>query len=118
MLPVRGSSEAVHALAREAAEARAHTQWRLMGARSEHEALGVFMHDVRRRWGSVFWRSWARVIRARLPAVGRPHGRRDPRILRHGPPPAFARGQGAAGGAEAWPQVDPAVREERASAGL
>ncbi len=38
--------EAVHALAREAVEARARTQWRLMGARSEHEALEVFMHDV------------------------------------------------------------------------
>jgi hypothetical protein len=27
------------------------------------------MHDVHRRWGSVFWRSWARVtgvIRGRL----------------------------------------------------
>ena len=45
----QGSSEAVHDLAREAPEARARTQWRLMGARSEHEALGVFMHDVRRR---------------------------------------------------------------------
>ena len=27
------------------------------------------MHDVRRRWGNVFWRSWARVIRARLPTI-------------------------------------------------
>ena len=79
----------------EAAEARARTQWQLIGARSEHEALGVFMHDVRRRWGNVFWRSWARVIRARLPAVGRP----DAETLWHSPPPAFARGQGAAAGA-------------------
>jgi hypothetical protein len=44
-----------------------------MGARSEHEALGIFVHDVHRRWGSVFWRSWARVIRGRLPAIGRPN---------------------------------------------
>ena len=37
-----------------------------MGARSEHEARGVCMHDVRRRWGwgSVSWRSWARLIRS------------------------------------------------------
>ena len=31
------------------------------------------MHDVHRRWGSVFWQSWARVIRGRLPAIGRPN---------------------------------------------
>jgi hypothetical protein len=54
-----------------------------MGARSEHEALGIFVHDVHRRWGSVFWRSWARVIRGRLPAIGRPNAE----ILHHGPPP-------------------------------
>ena len=40
---------------------------------SEHEALGVFMHDVHRRWGSVLWRSWACVIRApparRVPVI-------------------------------------------------
>ena len=67
-----------------------------MGARSEHEALGIFVHDVHRRWGSVFWRSWARVIRGRLPAIGRPNAG----ILDHGPPPAYARGQAAVGGAE------------------
>ena len=67
-----------------------------MGARSEHEALGIFVHDVHRRWGSVFWRSWARVIRGRLPAIGRP----DAEILHHGPPPAYARGRAAVGGAE------------------
>ena len=73
------------------------------------------MHDVRRRWGSVFWRSWARVIRARLPAVGQ----RDADVLRHGPPPAWVRGRWAAGGLEPWPQVDPGiVRGARAAAGL
>ena len=51
-----------------------------MGARSEHEALGIFVHDVHRRWGSVFWRSWAGVIRGRLPAIGRPNAG----ILHHG----------------------------------
>ena len=40
--------------------------------------------SVRRRWGSVMWRSWARVIRGRLPAIGR----QDGAILRHVPPPA------------------------------
>ena len=93
----QGCSEGLHALAREVAEERARTEWRRMGARSEHEALGIFVHDVHRRWGSVFWRSWARVyIRGRLPAIGRPNAE----ILHHGPPPAYARGQAAVGGAE------------------
>ena len=96
----QGCSEGLHALAREVAEERARTEWRRMGARSEHEALGIFVHDVHRRWGSVFWRSWARVIRGRLPAIGRPNAE----ILHHGPPPAYARGQAAVGGAEPWPQ--------------
>ena len=66
-------------------------------------------------WGSVFWRSWARVIRGRLPAIGRPNAG----ILDHGPPPAYARGQAAVGGAEPWPRVQPGVlRGLRAAAGL
>ena len=85
------------------AEEGAHTEWRQMGARSEHEALGIFVHDVHRHWGSVFWRSWARVIRGRLPAG--PSGGRTAEILNHGPPPAYARGQVAVGGAEPWPRV-------------
>ena len=90
-------------------------QWRLMWARSEDEALGIYMHDVRRRWGSAFWRSWARVIRTRLPVIGQPNAD----VLRHGPPPAYARGRVAAGGAEVWPQVHPGVvRGARAAAGL
>ena len=69
----------------------------------------------RRWWGSVFWRSWTRVIRGRLPAIGRPNAE----ILRHGPPPAYARGQAAVGGAEPWPRVHPGVlRGLRAAAGL
>ena len=72
-------------------------------------------HDVHRRWGSVFWRSWARVIRGRLPAIGMPNAD----ILNHGPPPAYARGQAAVGGAEPWPRVQPSVlRGLRAAAGL
>ena len=51
-----------------------------------HEALGIYTHDVHRRWGSVVWRSWARVIRGRLPVLGRPNAD----ILHHGPPPAYA----------------------------
>ena len=75
------------------------------------------MHSVRRRWGSVMWRSWARVIRARLPAIAA-NGRQDGAILRHGPPPAYARGREAVGGAEPWPQVHPGVvRGARAAAG-
>ena len=37
-------------------------------------------------YGSVFWRSWARVIRGRLPVIGRLNAD----ILHHGPPPAYA----------------------------
>ena len=111
----QGCSEGLHALTREVTEERARTEWRRMGARSEHEALGIFVHDVHRRWGSVFWRSWARVIRGRLPAIGRPNAE----ILHHGPPPAYARGQAAVGGAEPWPQVHPGIlRGVRAAAGL
>ena len=62
------------------------------------------MHDVHRRWGSVLWR-WARVVRGRLPVIGLPNAD----FLRHGPPPAYARGRGAVGGAEPWPQVHPGV---------
>ena len=73
----QGCSEGLHALAREVAEERARTEWRRMGARSEHAALGIFVHDVHRRWGSVFWRSWAR---GRLPAAAcPPSGGRTPR---------------------------------------
>ena len=70
---------------------------------------------VHRRCGSVFWRSWARVIRGRLPAIGRPNDE----ILHHGPPPAYARGQTAVGGAEPWPRMHPGVlRGLLAAAGL
>ena len=44
----QGCSEGLHTLAREVAEERARTEWRRMGARSEHEALGIFVHDVHR----------------------------------------------------------------------
>jgi hypothetical protein len=86
-----------------------------MGVRSVHEVLGIYTHDVHRRWGSVFWRSWARVIRGRLPVIGRP----NTDILHHGPPPAYAHDREAVGGAEAWLQVHPGVvRGARAAAGL
>jgi hypothetical protein len=61
-----------------------------------------------RRWGSTRttctaagvaspgWRSWARVIRGRLPVIGRPNAD----ILHHGPPPAYAHGREAVGGAD------------------
>ena len=99
----QGCSEALHGLAREAAKAKATAKWRQMGVRSVHEALGIYTHDVHRRWGSVFWRSWARVIRGRLPVIGRPNAD----ILHHGPPPAYVRarprgcwrGRGVAAGA-------------------
>ena len=76
----------------------ARSDWKKMGARSEDEALGIFMHSVRRRWGSVSDVAvvGARVIHGRLPATRRQNGA----ILRHGPPPSYARGQGAVGGVE------------------
>ena len=96
-------------------QATATAKRRQMGVRSVHEALGIYTHDVHCRWGSVFWRSWARVIRGRLPVIGRPNAD----ILHHGPPPAYAHGREAVGGAEAWPQVHPGVvRGARAAAGL
>ena len=49
----QGCSEALETLAHEAAEAMARSDRKKMGARSEDEALGIFMHSVRRRWGSV-----------------------------------------------------------------
>ena len=67
--------------------------------------------------GTSRTRLWARVIRGRLPAIRRPNAE----ILHHGPPPAYARGQAAVGGAEPWPQVHPArhrLRGVRAAAGL
>ena len=64
-----------------------------MGVRSVHEALGIYTHDVHRRWGSVFWRSWARVIRGRLPVIGRLNAD----ILHHGGQPAYAHGREAVG---------------------
>ena len=73
----QGASEAVHALAREAADACAEGRWRLMGdVRTQDQARGIFLHDIRQRWGATFWRSWARLMRARLPCVGQPDDRR------------------------------------------
>ena len=48
----QGCSEALETLAREAADRGdgAQRDWKKMGARSEDEALGIFMHSVRRRW--------------------------------------------------------------------
>ena len=46
-----------------------------------------------------------------------PRGNAD--ILNHGPPPAYARGQAAVGGAQPWPRMQPGVlRALRAAAGL
>ncbi len=49
----QGCSEALETLAHEAAEAMACSDWNKMGARSEDEALGIFMQSVRRRWGAA-----------------------------------------------------------------
>ena len=55
------------------------------------------------------------MIRGRLPYIGRSNAD----TLHHGPPPAYADGREAVGGAEAWPQVHPGVVcGARAAAGL
>jgi hypothetical protein len=46
----QGCSEAL-VVAREAAKATATAKRRQMGVRSVHEALGIYTHDVHRRWG-------------------------------------------------------------------
>ena len=119
----QGCSEGLHALPREVAEERARTEWRQMGARSAHEALGIFVHDVHRRWGSVFWRS---VVRARHPrSVGRLPAIRG-RAERRDPPPRPARRPRTRAGKRPWAGrsrgrgCTPAfcVRGVRAAAGL
>ena len=65
------TSAAVDALAAEAADAMAETHWRLMGARTQAEARGIFMQHVLRRLSATFWRSWHASLRARVPCVGR-----------------------------------------------
>ena len=53
----QGASDSVEALVGVAAQAQATAAWRLMGARDQPEAVGIFTHRVRRRWGAVFWRT-------------------------------------------------------------
>ena len=74
----QGCSEELHALAREVAEERARTEWRQMGARSEHEALGIFVHDVHHRWGSVRVLAVVGARHPRPPARHREAERRHP----------------------------------------
>ena len=64
------TSEAVDALAAEAAAAMAAAHWRLMGTRDQAEAQGIFTQHVLRRLSATFWRSWHASQRARLPCVG------------------------------------------------
>ena len=81
----QGCREALHGLAREAAKAKATAKWRQMGVRSVHEALGIYTHDVHRRWGSV---SWLAVVGARHP---RPPARHWAAERRHPSPRPAAR---------------------------
>jgi hypothetical protein len=106
-------------LAREAATATGR-RWRSggrWGCRACHEALGIYTHDVHRRWGSVFWRScWARVIRGRLPVIGRPNQRRHPSARPAARVRARPRGCWRGGGVP-WPQVHPRRRARQRGAG-
>ena len=97
-----------------AAKAKATAKWRQLGSswgcgactrRSWLDGWGsIYIHALvsrttctDRRWGSVFWRSCARVIRGRLPVIG--HPKAD--LLHHGPPPprTYAHGREAVDGA-------------------
>ena len=49
----------IHHLVRAAAETLAATRWRAMGARSESEARGYFMNDVRKELSIGFWTALA-----------------------------------------------------------
>ena len=75
---------------------QATATWRQMDGGAERARGAGDLHtrtnDVHRRWGSVFWRSWARVIRGRLPVIGQPNAV----ILHHGPPPAYVRARPSA----------------------
>ena len=69
----QGCSEELHALAREVAEERARTEWRQMGARSEHEPIAS---EALRTPASFLRRAWAArrggpVSGARRPRAGR-----------------------------------------------
>ena len=91
----QGCSEALHSLAREAAKAKT-AKWRQMRGRTERARGAGDLHARRTCTAAgvaVFWRSWARVIRGRLPVIGRPNAD----ILNHGPPPAHAHGRDAVG---------------------
>ena len=73
-------------------------------------------------------RSWARARHSSAAAwrlrpcpslIGLPNAESNAEFLRRGPPPAYARGRAAVGGAEPWPQVHPGIlRGARAAAGL
>ena len=87
----------MHGLAREAAKAKATAKWRQTDGRyvrSVHEALGIYTHDVHRRWGSVFssgGRGRASSSAAACPSV---IGRHNADVPYHGPSPAYAHGRG------------------------
>ena len=98
------------------AVSEAATWFGAMGARSESEAVGIFMQDVYRRWGSCFWRTWVRCIRGRRPCVGLGSAA----VLQRGPEPPAPRGVAAQGGGEeVWPLAGPDfLRGEAAAAGV
>ena len=109
-----------------------HARWRRRerapsGGRWARGASGRGARDLRaRRAPPLSAAGWlgqrvlavvgARHPRPPVPAIGRPNAE----ILHHGPPPAYARGQAAVGGAEPWPRVHPGrvLCGVRAAAGL
>ena len=60
----------MHTLLKAVAAQAARQRWASMGARSCAEAQGVFVSSLRRRWGIVSVREYARLRLARVCYVG------------------------------------------------
>ena len=69
-----GSSD-VHALIQALAETQASASWRLLGARSQQEALSYFTSAIRRMVGVTVLREMARHRLRRFSQIGVPRGR-------------------------------------------
>ena len=74
------ASSDVHTLLRVAATGAASRNWAKMGARSAAEALGIFSSSLRRRWGLVAVREYARLRLNRVCYVGAAAGARAAQV--------------------------------------
>jgi hypothetical protein len=74
------ASSAVHTLLKACATSAAARSWARMGARSAVEAVGFFASSLRRRWGIVAVREYARLRLNRLSYVGAASGARSAQL--------------------------------------